>query len=94
MSDNNSKTAVDRKRINVHDHQELHYWSHRFGVSPEELERAVSKAGVMADDVARALGKLWLLNIITPPDDVRRSTHSERPRAVSSIDSSRSSALQ
>jgi hypothetical protein len=70
MSDNKSKTAADRKRINVHDHQELHYWSHRFGVSPEELKRAVSKAGVMADDVARVLGKLWLLNIHTPPDDV------------------------
>jgi hypothetical protein len=31
MSDNKSKTAADRKHINVHDHQELHYWSHRFG---------------------------------------------------------------
>ena len=70
MSDNKSKTAADRKRINVHDYQELRYWSHRFGVSPEELKRAVSKAGVMADDVARVLGKLWLLNIHTPPDDV------------------------
>ena len=68
MSDNKSKTAADRKRINVHDRQELHYWSRRF--SPEELKRAVSKAGVMADDVARVLGKLWLLNIHTPPDDV------------------------
>ena len=48
----------------------LHYWSHRFGVSPEELKRAVSKAGVMADEVARALGKSWLLNIRTPPNDV------------------------
>ena len=38
---------------------------------PEELKRAVRvEAGVMADDVARALGKLWLLNIRTPPDDV------------------------
>ena len=62
MPDNKLKTAADRKRINVRDHQELHYWSHRFGVSPEELKRAVSKAGVMADDVARVLGKLWLLN--------------------------------
>ena len=70
MSDNKSKTPADRKRINVHDPQELHYWSHRFGVSSEELKRAVSKAGVMADDVARILGKLWLLNIRTPPNDV------------------------
>jgi hypothetical protein len=70
MSDNKSKTAADRKRINVYDDQELSYWSHRFGVSPDKLKRAVSKAGVMADDVARALGKSWLLSIRTPPDDV------------------------
>ena len=70
MSDNRSKAAADRKRINVHDHHELHYWSRRFAVSPEVLKRAVSKAGVMPDDVARALGKLWLLKIRTPPDDV------------------------
>jgi hypothetical protein len=25
---------------------------------------------VMVDDVARVLGKLWLLNVHTPPDDV------------------------
>jgi uncharacterized protein DUF3606 len=70
VPDNKLKAAPDRKRINVHDQQELHYWSHRFGVSPEELKRAVSKVGVMAEDVARALGKLWLLNTHTPPDDV------------------------
>jgi Protein of unknown function (DUF3606) len=38
MPDNKLKTAADRKRINVRDHQELHYWSHRFGVSPEETQ--------------------------------------------------------
>jgi len=70
MSDNKLGTAADRKCINLRDNRELHYWSRRFAVSPEELRRAVSKAGVMADDVARALGKSWLLNIRTPPDDV------------------------
>jgi uncharacterized protein DUF3606 len=70
MSDNKSKTAADRKRINVRDDQELRYWSHRFGVSPDELKRAVSKAGVMADDVARTLGKSWLMSTCTPSDDV------------------------
>ena len=70
MSDNKPKTAADRKRINVHDDQELSYWCHRFGVSGDKLKRAVSDAGAMADDVARALGKSWLLNIRTPPDDV------------------------
>jgi hypothetical protein len=68
MSDNKSKTAADRKRINIHEDHELHYWSHRLGVSPDELKRAVSKVGAMADDVARELGKSWLLS--TAPDDV------------------------
>ena len=51
MSDNKSKTVADRKRINVHEDHELRYWSHRFGVSRDELKRAVNKFGVMADDV-------------------------------------------
>jgi hypothetical protein len=70
MPANKSKTAADRNRINVHDRRELHYWSYRFGVSPEELKTGVSKAGVMADDFARALGKSWLLHIHMPPDDI------------------------
>jgi uncharacterized protein DUF3606 len=60
MSDDKLKTVADRKRINVHEEQELRYWSHRLGVSSDELKRAVSKVGVMADDVARVLGKSWL----------------------------------
>ena len=63
MSDDKSKTVADRKRINVHEEQELRYWSHRLGVSSDELKRAVSKVGVMADDVARALDKSWLLSL-------------------------------
>jgi hypothetical protein len=68
MSDDKSKTIADRKRINVHDDHELRYWSHRLGVSGDELKRAVNKVGVMADDVARELGKSWLHS--TAPDDV------------------------
>jgi hypothetical protein len=34
----------------------------------DELKRAVSKVGVMADDVARALGKSWLHSTATPDD--------------------------
>ena len=57
MSDDKTKTAADRKRINVNEDYECRYWSERFGVSPEELKRAVERVGPMADDVARALGK-------------------------------------
>jgi uncharacterized protein DUF3606 len=69
MSDIKSTTVADRNRINIHDNQELRYWSHRLSVSRGELKRAVNKFGEMADDVARALGKSWL-HSEAPPDDV------------------------
>jgi uncharacterized protein DUF3606 len=69
MSNNKSTAVAYRKRINIHDDQELHYWSHKLGVSRDELKRAVKRVGVMADDVARALGKSWL-HSEAPPDDV------------------------
>jgi hypothetical protein len=64
MSDDKSKTVADRKRINVHDHYELRLWSKKFGVSHNELRRAVNKVGVNADDVARDLG---ILEVRDPP---------------------------
>lgn len=57
MSDDKTKVAADRKRINVNEDYECRYWSEKFGVSADELKRAVETAGPMADDVARALGK-------------------------------------
>jgi len=57
MSDNKSKTAADRKRIDVSENYECRYWSERFGISADELKRAVERVGPMVDDVARALGK-------------------------------------
>ena len=57
MSDDKSKVAADRKRINVNEDYECRYWSEKFGVSADELKRAVERVGPMADDVARALGK-------------------------------------
>lgn len=57
MTDNKSKTAVDRKRIDVSEDYECRYWSEKFGVSADELKRTVERVGPMADDVARALGK-------------------------------------
>ena len=57
MSDDKSKLAADRERINVNEDYELRYWTEKFGVSAEDLKRAVERVGPMADDVACALGK-------------------------------------
>jgi len=57
MSDDKSKTAADRRRIDVSEDYECRYWSEKFGVSADELKRVVGRVGPMADDVARALGK-------------------------------------
>ena len=56
MSDDTSKRGpADRSRINVNEDYEVRYWSEKFGVSEEQLRAAVARAGVMADDVERAL---------------------------------------
>jgi len=57
MSDDKSKTAADRRRIDVREDYECRYWSEKFGVSADDLKRVVGRVGPMADDVARALGK-------------------------------------
>ena len=53
--DLSNRGGQDRTRIDVSQDHELAYWSQRFGVSPDELKRAVQKVGVMADDVEREL---------------------------------------
>ena len=45
----------DDARINVEQEHELKYWAERFGVSREELRRAVQAAGPMVKDVRRQL---------------------------------------
>ena len=57
MADDKTKLAQDRRRIDAHQDYELDYWSHKFGVSKDELKAAVQKVGSMSDDVARELGK-------------------------------------
>ncbi len=69
MPDDKAKTVVDPKRINIHEDHELLYWSHKLGVSRDELKRAVSKVGARADDVAREFGKPWR-HSARPFDDV------------------------
>lgn len=57
MSDDPTKLAADRRRIDVNEDYECRYWAERFGVSPERLRQAADKAGPMVADVARELGK-------------------------------------
>jgi hypothetical protein len=55
VSDDASKTAQDRQRINIHQDYELEYWTKALGVSKERLKQLVSQHGDRADDVRRAL---------------------------------------
>lgn len=46
MADNLSKSGgQDRKRINLHEDYEVRDWSKKFGVTPDELRKAVESAG-------------------------------------------------
>jgi hypothetical protein len=49
--------SPDRDRININEDYELRDWSKKFGVSPEELKRAVAQVGDRADAVRQHLGK-------------------------------------
>jgi hypothetical protein len=57
MSDNlNNRGAQDRSRINVHESWEVTYWTKELGVTKEELEKAVQKAGPAVAAVRQELG--------------------------------------
>jgi len=53
--DPNIRGQQDRSRINVEQSHELRYWSQKFGVSEEELRKAVAAVGPMADAVEKRL---------------------------------------
>jgi hypothetical protein len=56
MSDDlNKKGQQDRSRINMNEDHEVAYWTEKFNVSREELQRAVDQAGSSADAVAQVL---------------------------------------
>lgn len=58
MPDDKNKTGeADRSRINVHEDYELRDWSQKFGVTQEQLKKAVEKVGTSAEKVAKELGK-------------------------------------
>lgn len=54
--DNKTKTgSPDRDRINVNEDYELQDWSKKFGVSRDELKKAVKEVGTSAEAVAKYL---------------------------------------
>jgi hypothetical protein len=58
MADDKSKVGwQDRDRINVHEDYEVRDWSKKFGVTPDELKKAVQKVGTSAEAVRKHLGK-------------------------------------
>jgi hypothetical protein len=56
MTDDKSKKGPqDRTRINLNEHYEVEYWSHKFGVTPQQLRDAVLKVGNSVEAVEREL---------------------------------------
>lgn len=57
MSDDLSKKGVqDRSRINMNEPHEVSYWTEKFGVTKEELQKAIDRAGTnSAAEIQKAL---------------------------------------
>jgi hypothetical protein len=58
MADDMTKRgSPDRDRINVNEDYELRDWSSKFGVSPDDVKKAVQAVGDRADAVRQHLDK-------------------------------------
>jgi hypothetical protein len=57
VPDDKTKTARDRRKIDLSQDYELRYWCAKFGVSEDKLHAAIERVGTNADEVARELGK-------------------------------------
>jgi len=58
MSDDKTNRGPrDADRVNVNEDYEVRYWTQKWDVTEAQLKDAVRRAGVMARDVAKALGK-------------------------------------
>jgi hypothetical protein len=53
--DLSNRGPQDRARVNISEQHEIAYWTKKFGVSEEQLRKAVQKAGASADAVEKAL---------------------------------------
>lgn len=57
MSDDKSKTGADRLRVAKNEDYEVEYLAKKHGISKEEVERAIDKAGPMRTDVEAELAR-------------------------------------
>ena len=58
MADDRKQTGrQDDERINPDQDHELKYWAEKFGVSRDELRKAVQAAGPMVKDVQRHINR-------------------------------------
>ncbi|RYD98985.1 MAG: DUF3606 domain-containing protein [Sphingobacteriales bacterium] len=56
MSDDlNKKGSQDSSRINTNEPHEVSYWASKFGVTKQELKRAIDKVGSSAASVEKEL---------------------------------------
>ena len=53
--DKNDRGPADRARVNVEEDYEVRYWTAKWGVTADELRRAVAKVGVSAEAVEHEL---------------------------------------
>lgn len=51
MDNKEIKRPQDSSRINVHESYEVAYWTKTLDISKEQLEQAVKKVGVSAEEV-------------------------------------------
>ncbi|TDP00249.1 MULTISPECIES: DUF3606 domain-containing protein [unclassified Flavobacterium] len=57
MSDDlNKKGMQDRSRINMNEPHEVRYWTDKFGVTKEELQKAIERTGTNSvSEIEKAL---------------------------------------
>ena len=55
MDDKVNTWRPDRDRVNIHENYDVEYWSNKFGVSTDQLRRAVAAVGTSAADVEKYL---------------------------------------
>ena len=58
--DKTNRGPQDRSRINLSEDYEVRYWTDKFGVSREQLEDVIKKAGVSAKAVEDELRRQTL----------------------------------
>ena len=55
----------DRGRVNVHEADELNYWTEAMGCTEQQLRDAVAAVGVSAKAVRQYLHRVWALREAT-----------------------------